>query len=508
MDILERIIENLTSDEVRRFKILSNRFKADEEKKLLILFDAIRAGGFKEIEEDVVHQLYEGKSAKSKNNYYRLRNKLLSNLEKSLLFYHFNYKNTIESYSFIQLATLFKERGIYREAYHYLKKSERVATKYDQFNVLEVIYDEMVQLASRDVDVDIAAIVAKRKANLKKIEIQRSSSEVLGTILQQIRKLNFSRGKQSQSVIQMLEKTKAQLEEHEHIFASASGKEAIYKAVSTILFKKGAYRDLEEYILKTFEEFESADLFDRNNHSTRLLMRTWRINSLAKLLEIQEVHQQLPLLWKELGMYSRQNFNEYAVYYFRAKILNDSFMGNLDEAGETLKEAFRTKELTQSSLNELYLLLSQADIYFSQEVFAQAFETIRQILSHPKFSSLDVAVQFYLHIFELVISYEAKNFGYTDTRYAQFRKKYKRMLKDEEYAHALRFVDIIMRLNVAAIEGKKVFIKSAYRHFKEDFPPSEIGDTETIMYEVYLRAKVEGKSYYEAFQEEILKAME
>ena len=218
MDILERIIENLTSDEVRRFKILSNRFKADEEKKLLILFDAIRAGGFKAVEDDVILQLYDGKTAKSKNNYYRLRNKLLSNLEKSLLFYHFNYKNTIESYSFIQLATLFKERGIYREAYHYLKKSERVAVNYDQFNVLEVIYDEMVQLASRDVEVDIADILTKRKANLQKIEIQRSSSEVLGTILQQIRKLNFARGKQSQSVIQMLEDTKAQLEEHQHIF--------------------------------------------------------------------------------------------------------------------------------------------------------------------------------------------------------------------------------------------------------------------------------------------------
>ena len=277
--------------------------------------------------------------------------------------------------------------------------------------------------------------------------------------------------------------------------------------MSTILFKKGAYRDLEEYIVKTFDEFEREDLFDRNNHATRLLMRIWRINSLAKLLEIHEVHEQLPLLWKDMKMYGRQNFNEYVVYYFRAKILNDTFMGNLDEATDTLKEAFRTKELTQNPLNELYLLLSQADIHFSQEVFAKAFETIRQILSHKKFSSLDVVVQFYLHIFELVISFEAKNFGYTDTRHSQFKKKYKRMLKDDEYARAVRFVEIIMRLNQAAIEGKKVFIKSAYRHFIDDFPPSEIGDTETIMYEVYLRAKVEEKSYYEAFQEEIAKAV-
>ena len=125
MDILEQIIENLTSDEVRRFKILSNRFKADEEKKLIVLFDAIRAGNYGAIEEEMVIQFYGDMSHNSKNNYYRLRNKLLNNLEKSLLFYHFNYKNTLEAYSTLQLSMLLEERGLYKETYYYLKKAER-----------------------------------------------------------------------------------------------------------------------------------------------------------------------------------------------------------------------------------------------------------------------------------------------------------------------------------------------------------------------------------------------
>jgi len=86
VDILEQVITNLTSDEVRRFKILSNRFKADEEKKLLVLFDAVRNGNYEEIEEEVITQFYGDLSHNSKNNYYRLRNKLLSNLEKAFYF--------------------------------------------------------------------------------------------------------------------------------------------------------------------------------------------------------------------------------------------------------------------------------------------------------------------------------------------------------------------------------------------------------------------------------------
>lgn len=501
MDVLERIIENLTSDEVRRFKILSNRFKADEEKKVLILFDTIRAGNFDETEDSLIQQLYGGTGPKQKNNYYRLRNKLLSNLEKSLLFYHFNYKNSIESYSYIQLAILLKERGSYREAYYYLRKAEKMALRFDQFNVLEVIYDEMVQLAVRDVDIDIEEVIEKRRENMKKLEIRRSTSEVLGVILQQVRRLNFSRGRTSQSVIDMLEETRAQLEEHAHIFRSASGRIDIYRAISTILLKKGAYKELEAYILETFTSFEEDKVFDRNSHPLRLQMRTWRINSLRKLLRLTEEDQEIELLWKDLKMYSRQNFNEYAVYYYNATINNLKLRGKLDEASEAIKEAFNTKAVVKSEINVMYLLISQADQYFSQEVYTKAFETVQEITQHSKYNTLDPEMQFYLYIFELVNAYEAKNYGFVESNYKRFKKKFKAQLKDDYYSKAQRFVEIIIRLNTAAIEGKKVFLNSAYKKFTTEFPVSEVSDNQIIMFEVYLRAKLEERPYYEVFTE-------
>ena len=111
VDILERIIENLTSDEVRRFKILSNRFKADEEKKLLVLFDAIRGGDFKEVEERCCHPVLWQYGCQGQEQLLSpYATSCFSNLEKSLLFYHFNYKNNIEAHSNLQLAILCRER--------------------------------------------------------------------------------------------------------------------------------------------------------------------------------------------------------------------------------------------------------------------------------------------------------------------------------------------------------------------------------------------------------------
>ena len=505
MDILERIIENLSSDEVRRFKILSNRFKADEEKKLIILFDAIRLGGFKEMEDEVVTQLYGTNTPKTKNSYYRLRNKLLSNLEKSLLFYHFNYKNTLESHSHIQLATLLKERGLYKEAFHYLKKAEKVAIKYDQFSVVEVVYDEMVQLAARDINIDIDSIIAKRKENLEKMEIQRSTNEILGMVAQKANRLNVSRGKKGESLIEMLEQIKDKLEAYKGIYHSPNGRIAVARTVCAILLRRGGYEELETYVEKTFHEFEDAKLFDRNTHSFRLLMRIWWINALRKLLRLSEESQQIKMLLKDLKLFGKQNYNEYAIYYYTSKVNNEKLLGNLKEAHVTLNEALKNKAIIQNDLNKLYLLISQADQYFNEENFVQALKSLKDIMSNNRFENLDEEAKFYLSIFELVVSYEAKKFTHTSNRYQALRKKFRKLLSDSEYAKAYKFATIVMRLNSAAIEGKKLSLTTTYHNFVSNYPKSEVADNQIIMYEIYLKAKLNNSPYYSTFLREIKK---
>lgn len=505
MDILERIIENLTSDEVRRFKILSNRFKADEEKKLLVLFDAIRAGDFKENEDDVICQFYGDTNPKSKNSYYRLRNKLLSNLEKSLLFYHFNYKNSIESLSNIQLAILFRERGLYREAFHNLKKAEKVAIKQDQFNVLEVIYDEMVKLAT-NFEVDIEGVLERRRENLNKVERVRAISEVLGMIHQQLTRRNYSRSRRSESVIDSLESIKNQLEEHKDIFQSPSGKVMILKTVVTILIQKSAYKELVEYVKETFDHFTENKLFNKDNHHIRLTMRVWRINALLKMLRLREAREDIMMLKDEIKMYKKQNFNEYAFYFYGNNAYTLKLLGELDKAAASLKEAFNQKEIFQNEVYELYLLLSLADQYFSQNKFEEAAEIVKKITGHKGFSYLDEEVRLYIKIFEVVNSYEAQHYSYTETCYQSIKKSFRSLLRDEFFQKPRKFLEIVMRLNTAAIEGRNVFLKAAYRNFVSDFPASEIGDNQIILYEVYLKSKLEeDTTYYELLCKEVEK---
>jgi hypothetical protein len=64
-----------------------------------------------------------------------------------------------------------------------------------------------------------------------------------------------------------------------------------------------------------------------------------------------------------------------------------------------------------------------------------------------------------------------------------------------------------LRLNTAAIEGKKVFLNSAYKRFTSEFPVSEVSDNQIIMFEVYLRAKLEERPYFHVFSETLADMM-
>jgi hypothetical protein len=494
VDILERIIEHLSSDEVRRFKILSNRFKADEEKKMLVLFDEIRTGDFKDREDEVIAQLYGEVTSRSKNSYYRLRNKLLTSLEKSLLFYHFNYKNAIEAYSYIQLALLMEERGLHREAYYDLKKAEKSALAQEQFNALEIVYDHMVQLALH-CEVDIAAVIERRKANRSKLEVLRANREILGMLSSELSRRNYARSTRSQSVIETLESIQQRLEEHEEVFNSAAGRNLVIKTVVSILLQKSAYAELADYAAQTFEALESEGHFNRDNHALRLQLRVYRINSLQKLLRLNEAEAEIEALHQDLMDYQHQNYQEYAFHYYSTLVFTLKQRGDLAEAERLLSEALQQEDILIEEPYRLYLLISQADLYFLQERYPEALATLTHIEADDSYAQLDEEIQLYIQVFTLVNQYEAGQYEEAEVTYKAIRRQFRSLLRDEFYARVRRFLDLMMRLVAAATEQKGLHLRTIYRNFSREFGPSEIGSNQIILYDVYLQSKAEAQPY-------------
>ena len=270
-------------------------------------------------------------------------------------------------------------------------------------------------------------------------------------------------------------------------------------------YKEDFYFELEKYVKETLQDFEENQIFNKENHAFRILMQIWRINSLGILLRLHEAKTALTELKAALEMYNRRHFNEYAIYYYSAIVNNDKSSGNLESAMQSLKEAMSMKEVIQSNVHELLLLISLSDQYFCQDEPLLAMETIEKIKNHSKYSKLGDEVRFYLIIFEIVLCYETRNYILAEQLYQKWKSEFKALIKEGIYEKALRFAEIIMRLNEAAKEGKRIFLKSALKSFEQDFPPSAVSSNQIIMYEIYLQSLLEGNTYYPSFCEYVSK---
>jgi hypothetical protein len=497
LDVLEKVIFSLTSDEVRRFKILSNRFKADDEKKLIILFDTIRSEKFADDEQAIVEDLYEVNNAQTRNRYYRLRNKLLENIEKSLAFYHFKYKDSIHAYYDIQLSIMFRERGGYQLALYFLKKAEKKAKELDQFNILEQIYHEYSLLALKDIEIDIEDILLRRKSNLEKVKIQRRNTEAVAIITQQLKKSNFSREKAS--VIDMLEKTQKSIEETAEIFHSAEGKIQIFRTVSALLLQKEAYGQLVNYARNTIQDFEARNLFNNDNHAERLLMRLWLINALFKTSRFSDAETELENFEKEMAMYRRQNYYTYLFHYTNTRINVLKALGKTNEAGELIMEALGTKELRSEPEHELYLMRSLADQHFILRDYAQALQVLAGIKKLPGYRLLQDVSSMYLELFEMVVHVDNGNYGFLPEHLKDFKKSHRKLLKSSLHERVSLFLEILEKINTAAEKGKLANLKQQLPQLQTMFADGEQGGNEIILYDVYAQAKASGANYYDLF---------
>ncbi|HHG85900.1 MAG TPA: hypothetical protein ENJ82_14225 [Bacteroidetes bacterium] len=501
MDILESIIVSLSSDEVRRFKILSNRFKADDEKKVLILFDAIRCQKYAKDDSALVKLLYAGNSPKTRNRYYRLRNKLVDNIEKSLIFYHFKYKDSIHAYYDIQLAIMFRERDQFRLSLYFLKKAEKKAKALNQFDVLEQIYEEFTRLAEKDIEIEIEKLLEKRRKNLAVVNQERQNTEVIALITQRLMKFDFARS--NASVLALLAEVKAGQGDNANVFSSLRGRIQIFETVRVLLLKKGAFVQFVSFLDHTIADFETNELFTQETHAIRLTMRLNLITSLIKVYDFARASEEIRTFEKEMKLFAQQNYFTFLIDYYKTKIELLKYQGQSAKVEKVIKEALAKPEIRRVGTNVCFLLRSLADQQFNKQRYQDAVGTLARLKAESDYKLLADEVRLFIEIFELIVHLEASDFQFTHHHLKPLRKSFRTLLKTDKMAFARKFLDILARINNAEINQRKVSLRVIYKNFKPLVRKFEFGDDNIVMYDLILLSKLEKKPYYELFIHEM-----
>jgi AraC-like DNA-binding protein len=456
MNILQQMIGCMNKEEQRHFKLFANRTNAATDRKDLQLFDYIRHS-FPDYDEDKAQIKLYGKG--DKNTLYRLKNRLLDDVSRSQALQYFGNNDYNLLLNYLALARLFQARNQSEIAFHFLTRAEKRASELELFELLDLIYNELIRLSQETLEINPQAYIPKRKANRQKLNLLQEIDDILADIVYKIKtSQNFSGHDNFQ--LDELQKKIHHFTKDKAFGNSIQLRFKVYQSISRIMLQKQDFHSLEKYLLRTFAEFEKQQLFNKGNHEVKLQMLTYLVNSLFKN-EKSALSLKYTVKLKE----AMQEFNgilqeKYLFYYYNSLVINYS-RTDLGRAIEILQEAKENPVIRKLPSYIVFIYGNLATLNFDNRNFKQAISNLVKLCMEPGFKNLDVGLRFKVHVAELIIRYELADFDFVEHKLEQLRKDFSAELNKKEYGRQLRLMEIIsaMTRSNSVKQDKKLILQ-------------------------------------------------
>lgn len=438
MDILNNIIRSLTKEEVRQFKLLSTRMQSKGDRKDLLLFDTIRNSKNYD-EKKTATKLY----GKNKNGFYRLKNRLGSSVNKSILVHYFESDEQLDVWSQLNLYHIFKHRKQHEVAYSFLRKAERLAVKNESYELLEIIYYEMIKLYDSIEDINPEEVMRKRNANAEMLQNISEIDQVLAYVVYQLHKTqNFSSG---DPVNTFLEKTIQKVSSNKNLLKNQKLQFRIYEAVSKNLLQKYDYVKLEEYLLLTYKKFSQLKWFDKKNHDSKLQMITYIVNSLFKNKKYKLSLQYAELLGKEIRAYDDALFDKYYFFYINSQVINYAEL-DVKKAISLLEELKKHPLQAKQEYYKVFTYLNLGIFYFNEMQLDKSISHFHNLTLLKAFKNLDPALQLKISVTELMVRYDMQELQILEYRMNQIKRTFKKLLAEKKFEREHQFLKILSLL--------------------------------------------------------------
>jgi tetratricopeptide (TPR) repeat protein len=493
MDKLTEIIRSLTKQEVRNFKIYEKRIGAERyEKKLVKLFDLLRAGKFSEHDDDLVGKFYD---KSNKNAYYRLKNRLTHNLQKSLIEFHLEVDSRMTVLGTIMLARIFYYKANYKVAFNYLQKAEKQAIQAGAFNLLNLIYDEIISLSKYFFEIDPQQYLALKKERQEEYARVQQVDYMLATLNHRLHKTNF--GERGADLLKQLEEV-----QHQFDLLPENQTEAVrievHKVVRNILLQKKDFENLQTYLIRSYEQFEKDQFFNRQNHREKIILITWIVNTFHKNKRFEASWKWLEALEEALEAYNKLYYHTYLWTYYQSLITYHSSTGNNDKAIsllESLKEEPGEGEVFYGAFTYLPLI----SLYFNMDDHSKATENLNELLHTNHYQSLSPPIRMHLAITEVILRIEMEDWNYAHARLKALNRSHRGLLKAEDYAHEKSLVSLLRAIVTKPEPFQDVRLRKKMEAFLES-AEREVGSN-PIDYVAWLKAHMEHRGYYEVLLE-------
>lgn len=479
MDILNSVIALLEKEEVRNYKLFANRSHSSEDRKDINLFEYIRRSGERFNEYKILKKLYGGGSGK--NAYHRLRNRVLKDINKSLVSLHWEGNPLIEALNYLILAILFREKQKFEISHYYLRKAEGKTRSLDQVELLDLIYSEYIRLSFQLEGINPEMYIAKRHENQETLRRLREIDNILAVLSYRLRRSqNFALS--DSSILEILQKTVNEYSADPDLMKNPRLRFRIYDAVSKILLQERDYLNLQKYCEQTLDEFTKEGLFTRSNHEVKLQMLTYIFNSMIRNGHNQDVLAYAEQFYEAMLAFNKLFFHKY-LFFYHSTLANAQAETQPDKALSIISELLEYDSIQKNSYYLLFIFINQAQYHFLLGKPEAALGRLIRVKLEDAFGLSDPALRLRVELFEMALRLDLDQQENLDYRLPQLRQDYEDLFEADEYKNEKGLWEIIVSINQGDQEKKA---SGMIARFLEEYSSEE---TEIFFYGEWLREK-------------------
>jgi hypothetical protein len=481
MNTLQQIIASMNKEEVRHLKLFMGRTNSGSDRKDIELFDYIRQRPEDYDEDKIQAKLY---GTGDKNALYRLKNRLLDDVAKSLALQYSDESDFNQVAMFLQLARHFLAGSQFQLALHYLAKAEKRAISVENHELLDLIYSEYIRYSQETLGVNPSEYIRKRRENREDLARLQEIDDILAEVVYKVRTTQNFTG-QDYRIIENLRKRVSGLGLKKATSKSIQLRFKVYHSLSRILLQKHDFVSLEKYLLDTLAEFTKEKLFNRNTHDTRLQMLTYLANAQFKNMKMEESLATAAKLKSAMAEFGGLLHDKYLFFYYNILVINYSTKDR-DKAIEVLNEIKENAVIMKQPHYHVFIYLNLTVLNFDNQNYKQSLRSLVRLTMEEGYGNLDVNLRMKIAVAELIIRYELKDEEFLEKRIEQVKKEFSVQLKSREGKRHQEMLNLLSEFATAENILRNKLLQKKIRSFL-DKQQNTVGDL--INYNTWLSTK-------------------
>lgn len=492
MDKLQELINTLSEDDKREFRIFINRQKSKKQRKDLDLFELINK---QTLATEIQNKLY---ATPNKVAYHTLRKRLLKHLTDFIVLKQIDHDTTATSSiaGLISLATyLFKHQSD-EFAWRTLKKAEKIALDNEHYELLNNIYHLQIDSSESEFSPDINSIYKKWKKNKQLVDENEKANIAYNFIKQELNKVKMKA--QDKDIEKIIDKLLKKYGLNNLVFQRPQILYKVLDLTRKVLLSKKDFYSLEPYIIKTYEQLTATHGFSKRDHFYKINILYMISHILYRNRKFEASNTYLKLMHQAMQEYGSSYHQQFHPKYVMLQAANYTYINENKKSIETLT-SISGKELKKMSIeNQLNIRMNLAVFYGNEMLYKNANQILQTFNHSDNWLEKKMGVEWVLkkNLVEIMLQYELGNIDIVLNRIRTFESNYAQLFNHPIYSRVSLFIKTIKTiLDTPNIIQNKVFIEEVKDTLvRQD---SQHEDLQAMAFYAWLKAKMTNKNYYE-----------